>query len=63
VYDKDQSERHTALKKAVEEFGALGVFRKLDVVAKLSKRTAPEASKIFKADRNWIESNYKLRSP
>ncbi|NBO71895.1 hypothetical protein EBV26_15675 [bacterium] len=63
VYDKQQSERHTALKKAVEEFGALGVFRKLDAVAKLSKRAAPEASKIFKADRNWIESNYKLRLP
>jgi len=62
VYHVPEDERHNALKKAVEEFGALGVYHKLDAIAKLSKRTAPEASKIFKKDREWITNNYKLKA-
>jgi len=30
----------------------------LNAVAKLTTRTAPDASKVFKADRNWIRDNY-----
>lgn len=63
IYDKEKAERRTALRKAIDEFGALGVFHKLDAVAKLSKRTAPEASRIFKADRDWVESHYRLSLP
>ena len=48
--------RHKALRQAVDEFGVLGVYRKLDAVAKLSKTTIPEASRIFKTDRNWVDS-------
>jgi hypothetical protein len=46
--------RHEALRKAVKEFGVLGVYRKLDAVAKLSVRAAPKASAIFKKDRDWV---------
>lgn len=46
--------RHRALKKAIEQYGATSVFHKLDAVAKLSKRTAPDASDIFSRDRNWV---------
>lgn len=46
--------RHRALKKAIEQYGATTVFHKLDAVAKLSKRTAPDASNIFTRDRNWV---------
>lgn len=60
VYDSSEESRHTALKKAIKEFGALGVFRKLDAVAKLSKRTVPRASRVFKGDREWIRRNYTL---
>ena len=49
-----REERHKALRQAVKEFGVLGVYRKLDAVAKLSKSTIPEASRVFKDDRNWI---------
>jgi hypothetical protein len=49
------------LKKAVEEYTALGVFRKLDAVAKLTKRTAPEAHRIFKTDRDWVQRTYTLK--
>jgi hypothetical protein len=48
--------RHKALRQAVDEFGVLGVYRKLDAVAKLSKTSIPEAARIFKADRNWVNS-------
>lgn len=57
-----ESDRHSALEKAVKEYGALGVYRKLDAVAKLSVRTAPGASKIFKADRDWIRSTHSLKA-
>jgi hypothetical protein len=46
--------RHTALRKAVVAYGALGVYRKLDAVAKLSAHTIPTASAVYVADREWI---------
>lgn len=53
-FRKSDLERHEALRKAVKEYGALGVYRKLDAVAKLSKRAAPRAATIFKKDRDWV---------
>jgi len=53
-----EKERHKALKKAVEKYGALGVYRKLDAVAKLTSRTVPEASKLFEKDRDWVKETY-----
>ena len=58
IFRLGSDERHSALKKAVKVFGALGVYRKLNAVAKLSKRTAPDASKVFKADREWVKKTY-----
>jgi hypothetical protein len=46
--------RHRALKKAIKQYGKTTVFHKLNAVAKLSKRTAPNASDIFSRDRNWV---------
>jgi hypothetical protein len=60
-YRLSDSLREKALKKAIDRFGALSVYRKLDAVAKLSLRTAPDASKIFARDRNWIKANYSLK--
>lgn len=53
--------RHVALNKAIQEFGALGVYHKLDAVEKLSKHSAPSASKVFKEDRDWLKETYKLQ--
>jgi hypothetical protein len=58
VYREKDSVRRDALKKAVKEFGPLGVYHKLNAVAKLSKRTAPDASRVFKRDRDWIRKSY-----
>ena len=50
--------RHRALKKAIAQYGTLGVYHKLDAVAKLSKRTASDASNIFSKDRNWVKEQF-----
>ena len=62
VYLKPGHVRHEALNKAIKEFGALGVYRKLDAVAKLSKHTVPEASKIFKYDREWVRRHHSIKA-
>lgn len=60
-YRLSDSLRQAALKKAIKHYGALAVYRKLDAVAKLSVRTAPDASKIFVRDRNWVKENYQMK--
>ena len=50
--------RHKALKKAVNEYGALDVMRKLVAVSTYSKRTAPASSKLFKSDAAWVKKNF-----
>ena len=63
VYNEPDHVRHEALNKAVKEFGALGVFHKLDAIAKLSKRTVPQASSVFRSDIRWLAAHYKLKAP
>ena len=60
-YRLSDSMRHAALKKAIERYGALGVYHKLDAVAKLAVRTAPDASKIFTLDRDWVRANHDIK--
>ena len=50
--------REKALVKAVAAYGALSVYHKLDAVAKLSATHAPDASKIFAKDRDWVRLHY-----
>ena len=59
---KPEYERHVALNKAIQEYGALTTYRKLNAVAKLSVRRAPGISKIFEKDRNWIRSKHSLKA-
>ncbi len=60
-YRLSDSLRQAALKRAIKRFGPLSVYRKLDAVAKLSSRTAPDASKIFVRDRSWVRDNFELK--
>lgn len=53
-FRKSDSERHAALNRAIEAYGAMGVYRKLDAVTKLFKRTHPTYSARFKEDREWV---------
>ena len=57
MQEKEEN-RHKALRKAVKEYGGLGVYRKLDAVVKLTVRTIPEVSKIYREDRDWIHSTF-----
>jgi hypothetical protein len=57
-YKASETGRKDALRKAIGEFGALSTYRKLDAVAKLTERTNPTAAKIFKHDRDWIQTQY-----
>ena len=59
---KREAERHEALRKAIAVYGALGVYRKLDAVAKLTIRTIPEASRTFKKDRHWVRKTFSLKA-
>lgn len=57
---QEEKNRHEALEKAVEKYGALGVYRKLDAVAKLTFHSIPQASKIYEKDQNWVKEKYSL---
>ena len=61
-YHLDASARHKALEKAIKKFGALGVFRKLDAVAKLALRQAPRAAHVFAEDRDWVRDTHVLKA-
>lgn len=62
VQDLTIKDRHTALDKAVSEFGGLGVWKKLNAIAVYLKRTAPHASNIFKEDMEYIRKKYGLKA-
>jgi hypothetical protein len=57
-FRRTESERKAALKAAINSYGALGVYRKLNAVAKLTSHTVPKAAKAFSADRNWVRSHF-----
>lgn len=57
-YKLPDTQRRSALQAAVQEFGPLSTYRKLNAVAKLSSLTNPSASSVFSADRNWIRKTY-----
>jgi len=52
--------RHHALEKAIKVYGALSVYHKLDAVAKLAVKTAPDASAIFSKDREWVRDHHRF---
>jgi hypothetical protein len=58
-YRLSDANRRKALEKAISQYGAVSVYRKLNAVAKLSVTSAPEASTIFSKDRNWVHSKFK----
>ena len=57
----NSEERHKALQKAIAVYGSLSVYHKLDAITKLTKRTAPDAHKIFKIDLQWVKKHYTLK--
>ena len=54
-FRKSDAERHAALLKAIDDYGRTSVYRKLNAVTKLFKRTHPTYSSRFKEDREWVK--------
>jgi len=50
--------RHSALERAISVYKAINVFHILDLAAKSSIKSAPDASKTFVRDRNWVHEHY-----
>ena len=55
---KAPATRHRAIRKAVQSYGPLSTFRKLNAVAVYTKRTSRGKSKTYKADRNWVKRTF-----
>lgn len=51
-------QRQAALTKAVKEYGALSIFRKLNAVYILTRTGSPASSAVFKMDRDWVKSQF-----
>lgn len=54
--------RHLALAAAVKKYGSLTVWRKLNAVFIYTKKTSPESSRVFKADRDWIKQKFGIKA-
>ena len=50
--------RRNILKKCVQEYGALSVFRKLNAVYVYNRNTNPVISDIFRKDRDWVKKTF-----
>ena len=57
-----ESRRHMAIAAAVKMYGPLTVWRKLNAVYIYTKKTSPESSKVFKADRDWIKERFGIKA-
>lgn len=58
LYKAPEAERHHALERAIRDKDPLTIYHRLNAVAKLSKTSAPQASAVFAADRNWVHRKY-----
>ena len=58
VKELSKRKRHSSLKKAVEEYGAQKMVKKLGALRTYQKNTSPEISKIFYEDQQWVRKQY-----
>lgn len=56
------SARREALKKAIQKYTPIGVYKRLKLASKCSKEVKPSASKVFADDASQIRSNYAIES-
>jgi hypothetical protein len=57
-YKGTEQTRRNALHKAVNAYGALTTYHKLNAIAKLSGNQYPQIAEVFAKDRNWVRSEY-----
>ncbi len=52
--------RHQALTAAIDAYGPLHVYHKLDAVSKVFAEKKPQAAMIFGLDRDWVADNFSV---
>lgn len=52
-----QKSRHRSLQRAAKEYGALSVFKKLNVLITYNKNVNPSLAKKFRKDRDWLKKH------
>ncbi len=57
-YRLPEQDRRQALMAAIDAFGPLHVYHKLDAVTKVFAQKKPQAAIIFETDRNWVGDNF-----
>jgi hypothetical protein len=55
------ADRRTALRKAVEAYGSLTVWKQLNARSIYTRNTSPASSLLFLRDRNWVKRTYGIR--
>lgn len=61
VHDLSETQRHSALSKAVEKFGSLSVWKMVNVLYIYNKRH-PKMRDLFNRDRVWIKNTFGLKA-
>jgi hypothetical protein len=54
--------RHAALRKAVEKYGSLTVWRKLNALSIYTRRSSPETSRAAEQDMDWVRSVWGIKA-
>jgi len=54
-------ERRRALKPALEKYGNLSVWKKLNVLSIFFKNTNPTLSQLYNNDKNWVKNTFGLK--
>ncbi len=57
-----QEARRTALQQAVDAYGSLTVWRKLNALSIYTRRTSPATSRAAKADMDWIRATWGIKA-
>jgi hypothetical protein len=61
VNELTEAQRHAAIKKAVQKFGALSVWKMINVLY-IYNKSHPKNRHIFKMDRDWIKSTFGIEN-
>ena len=61
VHYLSETQRHSALRKAVEKFGSLSVWKMVNVLYVYNK-AHPKMRNLFNSDRIWIKNTFGLKA-
>ena len=62
VASLSQQKRRAALKKAVDAYGSLSTWKKINVLSVFTKKRNPKLRGIYNADKDWIKRTFGLRA-